>query len=201
MASPDSIARRHLLAASLLAPLAGPSAGARNGQVGPGKSARVLVACFSRTGNTLVVAGQICRAVGGELFEIEPAAPYPLDYAQTVEQARRETASGHRPALKAGVARMASYDTVFLGFPIWGMTAPPVIRAFLAKHDFAGKTLIPFITHGGYGAGDSQAVLAAHAPRARLRDAAFVMQDTQEKQTLERVTGWLEQVGAGKGIR
>jgi hypothetical protein len=55
----------------------------------------------------------------------------------------------------------------------------------------AGKTLIPFITHGGYGLGSSLSVLAAHASRARLLDAGFVIQADQERQTLERVTRWL----------
>jgi hypothetical protein len=143
-----------------------------------------------------VIAHQIHRAVDSGLFEILPARPYPEDYGQTVEQGRRERDNNVRPLLERGVPAIAEYQTIFLGFPIWGETAPPVIRAFLANHDLAGKTLIPFITHGGYGVGNSMAVLAAHAPRARLMDAAFVMQDQQEKQTLERVTGWLGKIGA-----
>jgi flavodoxin len=80
---------------------------------------------------------------------------------------------------------------VFLGFPIWGETAPPVIRSFLTVHDLEGKTIIPFITHGGFGLGNSEAVLASHAPRARLMEG-FSMQAPQERQTIERVAGWLK---------
>ena len=63
---------------------------------------------------------------------------------------------------------LRSYDTVFLGLPIWGTTAPPVIRSFLSRHDLSSKTLVPFITHGGYGLGNSLAVVARHAPRAHI---------------------------------
>jgi flavodoxin len=156
-------------------------------------ASNVLVAYFSRSGNTRVIAGQIRRALGSALFEIQPATPYPEDYVETVEQARRERDNGDKPRLKAEVPNMAEYRTVFLGFPIWGETAPPLIRSFLSSHDLSGKTLIPFITHGGYGAGNSLSVVAAHAPRARLLDAGLIMQADQERQTLERVTRWLNE--------
>ena len=154
---------------------------------------RTLVAYFSRSGNTRVVAGLIHRARGTDLFEIRPARPYPEDYEQTVEQARKESESGYKPPLEAKASAIAGYDTVFLGFPIWGTTVPPVIRSFLSEHDLSGKTLIPFITHGGYGPGNSKSVLASDAPKARLLDG-FVMEMDQERRTMERVTSWLSDV-------
>lgn len=108
-------------------------------------------------------------------------------------QARKESDSGYEPSLEAGLTAMADYDTVFLGFPIWGGTTPPVIRSFLSGHDLYGKTLIPFVTHGGYGLGKSRAVLSSHAPKARLLDG-FVMEMDQERRTMERVTSWLSGV-------
>lgn len=85
---------------------------------------------------------------------------------------------------------MAGYDTVYLGFPIWGETAPPPICSFLRTHDFTGRTLVPFITHGGYGLGNSRTVLANHAPGTRI-GTAFSMQADQERRTMEQVNaGW-----------
>jgi flavodoxin len=155
----------------------------------------ILVACFSRTGNTRVVAGLIRRALGADVFEIRPATPYPEDYLTTVEQARQERDQGIEPALEAQVPGIAGYDTVFLGFPIWGETAPPIIRSFLSAHDLSGKTLIPFITHGGFGLGNSESVIARHAPRASLR-RGFTMQADQERQTMDRVDRWLGEMPA-----
>src|SRR5690606_1640035 len=104
-----------------------------------------------------------------------------------------ERDKGAEPALEATVPSIAGYGTVFLGFPIWGETAPPIIRSFLSAHDLSGKTLIPFITHGGYGLGNSQTVIARHAPRALLR-RGFSMQADQERQTMDRVNSWLSAV-------
>lgn len=149
-----------------------------------------LVAYFTRSGNTRVVAGLIHRTLDTDLFEICPAQPYPADYLETVEQARQERDSGYEPPLAATVPDMASYETVFLGFPIWGETAPPVIRSFLSAHDLAGKTLVPFVTHGGYGLGNSRSVLSRHAENARLLEG-FALQADQERDTMERVQEWL----------
>jgi flavodoxin len=156
-------------------------------------NARVLVAYFTRTGNTRVIAGQIRRALGADLFEIQPADPYPEDYEETVTRAEREWKAGYEPPLMATVPDLAAYDVVFLGFPIWGMTAPALIRSFLARHDLSGKTLVPFITHGGYGLGQSVSVVAKHAPKARILKA-FSLKADQERQTLSQVTRWLDGV-------
>ena len=120
---------------------------------------KILVAYFSRSGNTRVIASTTQRALAADLFEIRPARPYPEDYEQTVEQARQERDRGYEPPLEATVPDMAAYETVFLGFPIWGETTPPVIRSFLRAHELSGRTLRPFITHGGYGLGNSLASL------------------------------------------
>lgn len=152
-----------------------------------------MVAYFTRTGNTRVIAHQICRALQADLFEIEPAAAYPEDYEQTVAQAVRERDSGDRPPLKAKVPEIRAYEAVFLGFPIWGETAPPVIRSFLSQHDLSAKALVPFITHGGYGVGRSMTVVREHAPRASVLNP-FVMEADQERRTLTQVSRWLSSV-------
>ena len=164
------LSRRMVLTASVALPYVASikASAAATSRVSQGPRSDTLVAYFSRTGNTRVIARQIQRALGADLFEIEPSKPYPEDYEETVEQARRERDAGIEPSLKAAIPDFAPYRTVFLGFPIWGTTAPPVIRSFLSSHDLAGKTLRPFITHGGYGLGSSISVLASHAPRSEL---------------------------------
>lgn len=108
-------------------------------------------------------------------------------------RARQERDSSFEPALKTRVSNMGAYDTLYLGFPIWGETAPPVIRSFLKAHDLSGKTLIPFVTHGGYGLGNSRSILASHAPKAQLR-RDFSMEADQERQTMNRVKSWLGEI-------
>ena len=187
----NNLSRRDMLQAAVMLPLAGVWSVVAATDVTRRASSNLAVAYFSRSGNTRVIAGQIRRALGADLFEIHTAVPYPDDYEETVEQARRERDSGYKPALQAQIPNMSAYQTLFLGFPIWEQTMPPVMRSFLSVHDLSGKILVPFITHGGYGIGNSLSVLAEHAPKSRLQDAHLVMQADQEKQTLERVTRWL----------
>jgi flavodoxin len=190
----DNSTRREVLMTSLLlsptAAGATPIISAAAAQLPPG---RMLVGYFSRSGNTRVVASQVSRALQGDLFEIEPERPYPADYFETVEQAKQETDRGYEPPLKGKLADTGPYRTVFLAFPIWGMTAPPVVRSFLATHDLSGKTIIPLITHGGYGLGDSLNVVTSHARRANLVQG-FSMEAPQERQTIERVMDWLDEL-------
>jgi flavodoxin len=183
--------RRSLLAAMAGWPLVGSAQNAGSLKPRPGSS-RILVTYFTRTGNTRVVAGLIQRALSADLFEIKPATAYPEDYLRTVEQASDEKQRGHMPPLAAPVKGLATYDTVFLGFPIWAETAPAIVRTLLSTYDFSGKALVPFITHGGYGLGDSLEVLERLAKRAHLKQG-FSMQADQERQTMNTVFAWLKE--------
>jgi flavodoxin len=189
------LSRRMVLAAPvLLSACADTSVSAAPADVKQGTNSKLLVAYFTRSGNTKVIAGTVQRALVADLFEIRPAKAYPEDYEQTVEQARQERDRGYEPPLAATVKDIGSYDTVFLAFPIWGETAPPIIRSFLKAHDLSGKTLRPLITHGGFGPGNSASVLKSHAPAARI-EQPFIMEADQERRTLNTVTGWLSQTG------
>ncbi|WP_434559359.1 flavodoxin [Pseudomonas sp. R1-6] len=181
--------RRTVIAALASAPLLS-FADTQTASEIPRSGSRILVAYFSRSGNTRVVAGLIQRRLGADLFEIRPAKAYPEDYLQTVEQARQERDSRFEPELESKVHAMSDYDTIYLGFPIWGETTPPIVRTFLSAHDLTGKTLIPFTTHGGYGLGNSRSVLERHAPKTKVMEG-FVMEGEQERKTMERVNGWL----------
>ena len=187
--------RRQSLAIGLGASL-GLVAGRAGAQQISGQS-RTLVAFFTRTGNTKLIADTVRRDIGADLFEIQPAVPYPEDYDATVAQAEREKQTGHKPPLAESVGDIGAYSTIYLAFPIWGSTAPTVIKSFLSKHDLAGKELVPLITHGGYGAGDSVAVLRRMAPNARL-GRPFVIRMDQERAILREVTSWLQTSGARK---
>lgn len=181
--------RRDILAATIMAGL-GATLGDRAKAQATARGSRALVAYFTRSGNTKLIAGKVRRDLGADLFEIQPADPYPEDYEATVAQAEREKQAGYEPPLEELVSEVGAYRTVYLGFPIWGSTAPTVIKSFLSKHDLAGKDLVPLITHGGYGAGDSLAVLRRMAPDARLRKPLIIRMD-QERAILREVTRWL----------
>ncbi|MES2147957.1 MAG: flavodoxin [Pseudomonadota bacterium] len=191
---PQRFSRRTVLATPAILSLVG-TACAQEPEQQLGGAGKTLVAYLTRSGNTRVIAGTLQRALGADLFEIRPARPYPEDYEQHVAQATRERDSGFEHPLANRVDNIAGYGTVFLGFPIWGETAPPPIRSFLKAHDLRGKTLHPFITHGGYGVGNSQAVLATHATGTAIAEP-FVMEADQERRTLNQVRDWLGKTGS-----
>ncbi|WP_254634368.1 flavodoxin [Mesorhizobium sp. GbtcB19] len=184
--------RREMLVSSLFVPLAAVnaiSAASANAEFGAG--GKPLVAYFSRSGNTRTIAALLSRDLDGDLFEIESVTPYPADYFATVDQATRERERDFLPPLKASISNLSSYNTVFLGFPIWGASAPPIIRSFLANQDFSRKTIIPFNLHGGYGLGNSREIIINAAPQASFAPG-FVMEGLQERRTTELVRDWLK---------
>ena len=132
----------------------------------PSGEPRVLVACFSATGNTEGVAESIAQATGGDLFAITPADPYTsadLDWTDADSRVvyEYENPEERDVALTQETpAGWDDYDVVFLGYPIWwGIAAWPV-SSFVAANDFDGKTVIPFCTSSSSGLGESGELLA-----------------------------------------
>ncbi len=111
---------------------------------------KILVAYFSWSGNTKSIAEKIHNQVGGDIFRIEPVTPYPEDYNETaygVAKAQKDKGI-HPPITNTDVS---SYDVIFVGTPAWWYTMAPPVMTFLAENNFEGKTIVPFVTHGGGG--------------------------------------------------
>lgn len=132
------------------------------------KTGNVLIAYFSRTGNTREVANQIHQRVDGDIIEIRTLHPYPEEYRATTEQAKQEQETNFRPQLTTGVNNMDSYDVIFIGYPIWWATLPMAFFTFLEKYRFDGKTLIPFCTHEGSHLGRSVTDIKALCPSSTI---------------------------------
>lgn len=122
---------------------------------------KTLVVYYSASGNTERVAEDIAEAAGADLFEIEPVQPYTdadLNWTNGDSRVSREhdDESLRNVELKTTeVPNWDSYDTVFIGYPIWwGIAAWPVDN-FVKEKDFSGKTVIPFATSSSSGMGES----------------------------------------------
>lgn len=122
-----------------------------------------LVAYFSCSGVTARAAHKLAEAANADLFEIKPAQPYTAADINWMDKSSRSTKEmadeNCRPAIANKVEDMAQYSVVFVGFPIWWYVAPRIIGTFLESYDFSGKTVVPFFTSGGSGAGKTDAVL------------------------------------------
>jgi flavodoxin len=135
---------------------------------------KILVAYFSWGGNTRGIARQIHQRVGGDLFEIELVRPYSSNYNTCLDETLRDQRANARPALKTHVSNIAQYDVIMLGYPNWWASIPAPIASFLDEYDLAGKTIIPFCSHGGGRFGQSLTAIAKLEPGARIGDALSV---------------------------
>lgn len=157
-------------------------------------SPRILVAYFSMSGNTRLIAQDIQRMTGGDIFEIKAVGEYGPDFDSAVEQAREESRNGARPELRAKVADMQDYDVVFVGFPNWVGTMPMAVFSFLEQHDFTGKILVPFCTHGTGGIGNTISDLKKLNLHAEIREHIdFYRNDVKNAE--EPVRNWLRELG------
>lgn len=154
---------------------------------------KILIAYFSYQGHTRRLAEQIQKATGGTLFEIKPAAAYSSDYDTCEAQAKKETRDGYQPAL-AEDCDIVPYNTVLLGTPNWFNTMAPPVATFLASHDFAGKTIIPFCTNGGGGIGHIVRDVKKLGTDAIVRDCLDVYEGSVADSEA-KITSWLHKNG------
>lgn len=126
---------------------------------------KVLVVYFSGSGNTARVAGDIADAAGADLFEITPAQPYTdadLDYTNNDSRVVKEHDDENLRNVELTTTEVPdwdSYDTVFIGYPIWWQIAAWPINTFVENNDFTGKTVIPFATSASSDIGESGRLL------------------------------------------
>lgn len=130
------------------------------------ETGKTLVVYYSASGNTERVAKDIAEAAGADLFEIVPTEVYTSDDLNwtnpdsRVSREHDDESLRDVPLTTTEVPDWDSYDTVFIGYPIWwGIAAWPV-DTFVKNNDFTGKTVIPFATSSSSGMGQSGSLLA-----------------------------------------
>lgn len=124
-----------------------------------------LVVYFSGTGNTKRVSEDIASILSTSVFEIVPETPYSsedLDYTNPesrVNKEHQDESLRNVPLETTEAPNWESFDTVFIGYPIWwGIAAWPV-DTFVKANDFSGKTVYPFATSASSPIGNSASVL------------------------------------------
>lgn len=146
-------------------------------------------------GSTEYIARLIQDNVGGDLHSIETVEPYPTDFDDVVDQNHEEMNAGTLPELKPSELDVSSYDIVFIGYPVWATNAPQAIFSFLSQYDLSGKTVIPFCTHDGYGAGSSYGDIAdAIDGEAAVLDG-LAIEATDVPEAADTVSEWLGSIG------
>ena len=131
---------------------------------------KVLVLYYSQTNNTRTVAEAIAGKLGADTEEIVALNPYDGDFQATIGRCMQEREAGIIPEIEPVKADLASYDIIFLGYPIWFGTFAPPMGAFIKSADLAGKKIVPFCSFGSGGLDSSIRDLKAAQPEAEVLD-------------------------------
>lgn len=156
--------------------------------------AKTLVAYYSRTGNTSTLAEKIATATGADTFKIETidANHYPADYTETTKIAQNEINNDAVVAINAA-PDLSEYDTIFIGTPVWWGTMSIPVKSFLRENDMSGKTIAPFVTHGGGGASRAFADIATES-RGANNLTGLEIPGGNANNSDDTVTQWLSEI-------
>lgn len=168
---------------------------------------KILVTFFSRTGenyevgyirkgNTQIIAEMIGEKTGGTLFHIRTEDPYPDNYISCIDIAKSEMRIKARPAIKGDI-EIENYDIIFLGYPNWWGDLPMAVYTFIEKHNWQGKTVIPFCTHEGSGLGNTEGKVKNACKGATMIKGLAVRgyaAQHQQDQTRKTVDDWLNKL-------
>lgn len=189
----------------------------------PGTNHSVLIAYFSRSGNTNItdsvdavssasltvnedgstlgnteqIAGWIAEMTGGDLFLIQTEYTYPVDYDQTVEVGEGQDIDGYHPNLISHLEQVEQYDIVYLVYPIWHYTLSVPTAAFLDEYDFSGKTIYAFAANAGSRFADSIEKIQTAEPDATVIEGISISQremDEAKDAVSAKVRELMEQV-------
>lgn len=159
------------------------------------ETGKTLVVYYSASGNTERVAKDIAEAAGADLFEIVPTEVYTsddLDWTNPDSRVSREhddESLRDVPLTTTEVPDWDSYDTVFIGYPIWwGIAAWPV-DTFVKNNDFTGKTVIPFATSSSSGMGQRGSLLADMAGTGEWQEGQRFSSGVSSDDVLSWVNG------------
>ena len=148
-----------------------------------------LIAYFSRAGenyvggelkqldkgNNEVVAEKLKQLIlDADLFKIEPKQPYSSSYMKCIEEAKEDLRKNARPELKNNLDSIEEYENIYLIYPIYWGTFPMHVFTFLEQFNFAGKNIIPIVTHEGSGFGVSERDLRRLLPNSIIKEGTAI---------------------------
>lgn len=164
------------------------------------EAGKTLVVYYSATGHTENVAGYIAAATDADIFVLEPVEPYSSDDLDWTDENSRVTREHDNEEernvelVAATVEDWESYDTVFIGYPIWWHIAAWPVNGFVEANDFTGKTVIPFCTSSSSELGESGELLAEAAGTGNWLEGERFSSGASE----ETVQEWVESLDLGQ---
>ena len=151
-----------------------------------------IVVFYTWSGRTREMAEEIHRQTGADLLEVQPETPYSQNYHEVTMQAKDEIRRGYLPPLQNAECDLTAYEVVYVGSPIWWGTIAPPLATFLTNHDFDGKIVMPFSTHGGGGKGHSDKDIGKLCANTRVMKM-FTVYEGGGASLSHDIAGWIKE--------
>ena len=146
-------------------------------------------------GNVQQLAGWVQEETGADLFSIRVTEPYPSDWDDCLSRANQERGDQARPELAENIEDLSQYDTIFLGYPNWWYGVPMALLTFLESHDFSGRQVYLFCSHGTGGLADSVEIITEAIPGAEISENIFDCYEEEASSSQEAIQNWLQGLG------
>lgn len=152
-----------------------------------------LVVYFSTSGNTRQIAEMIKNDTGADIVEIETVENYPTNYEELTQYAKKQLQDNERPAIKTKVPNLDDYGIIYLGFPNWWSSMPMPVYTFVEQNGLNGRTIAPFMTHGGGNLGHAIEDLKKLVPDSKVLKP-FSVSGSRISRAQADVKKWLEEI-------
>ena len=147
-------------------------------------------------GNTQFVATEIQKDLGGDLFAIQTVQDYPGTHEALLDFAYDEKSRNARPDLASHIENLENYDYIFVGYPNWNADLPMPLYTFFDEYDFSGKTLIPFVTHGGSGFSSTIRTIEKLEPDATVIESGLSLSRNSVANAQDDIKAWTDSLFA-----
>ena len=154
-----------------------------------------LVIYFSIFGSTKQFAEMVHDKVGGDIKELKPIRPYEKEYKPLLAFSKQEVDNGILTPFEELNIDISDYDNIFVGYPMWWYTYPPILKNFFKKYDMTGKTIIPFNTHEGSGNGGTYQMIRNDVPEAKVLEGLAIRGGSMNESQRDNIYKWLEKIG------
>ena len=155
---------------------------------------RKAIVYYSYSNNTKKIVDEIIKTVKADVYEIKPVIPYPDDYELLIEQEEHKQGKEEVVEIEDLKINLKDYEIIILGTPVWWYTMAPPVRSFLKNNDLSGKTIIPFITNGGW-IGTTLEDINKLTKGAHVKNEIdIVFEDNNMKTSLVGLTDWIDSI-------
>ena len=111
---------------------------------------------------------------------------------------QEERAEDARPELASAIENLDQHSTILLGYPSRNSDLPMPLYSFLEQTDLAGKTIIPFTTHGGSGFSRTIRTIEELQPDATVVEDGLSISRNAVPDAAPEVTDWIAGLGLGQ---